>query len=62
MAGNKFGGTTTGRDYGSPCVWFVDFRLKVIHRVLGVVMVRFFAAAGDSCKAKRSLLVFLTMN
>ena len=32
-----------GRDYGSPCVRFVDFRLKVIHRVLGVVMVRFFA-------------------
>ena len=34
---------------------------KEIHEVLGVVMMRFLAVAGNSCLAIRSLIVFLTM-
>ena len=34
---------------------------KSIHEVLGVVMVRFLAVAGNSCLARRSSIVFLTM-
>ena len=33
------------------------FLAKYIHEVLGVVMVSFFAAAGNSCLAIRSLIV-----
>ena len=37
------------------------FGKKYIHKVLGVLMVRFFAVASNSCLVRRSFVVFFTM-